>query len=892
MNNLPVYAMAIVTLGCSNLSAIESDVCGNLVLEAGEDCDGFATVEGTECGAPGSEHACAFTCNPGHPIQGPICPDGFGCGSNGRCTAPSGFFSRGPIFPFPAYRIENGDIDGDGQTDLIGVSESHLHLLFGTGSEVVGESREVAIPGSLGGRIAVVDLNQDGLSDVASPGKNGLAVFSGNAERRIQSIAYPSLAVDAADTIWFVIQSTILGITVDTPFSLSKKLNRISSLGFAAKDEFSNTEFSEVLGNEFNIDLVETPLDTGELDPVNFFVLAHHEIALTFEGASKVWILERRLDADNRNVIARREIVNLPAGYQVVSRAFLEDVDGDGDDDLIVQVRPNGSQVPEIALAINAGGVLGSFRQPIKRTSIPGLPPRLLPSSKLLTVGQLSDDPLADYVFATEVLVSLLGAPLGPQFSVLEGDWRAATHVDLNRDGDNSPLDPTGRKHVDDIVALPAGNRPGVEVFLFSKAGITQFFAGNEVFNYPDSEIVAGDFNGDLYGDVAFLSRAPNQHFRLQMLYGQPVFPLESPTVSGEFPGLGRVLPFLLVDQDGVEDLLITTTPEPSIPPLPGPGTQNVSVLFGDSSKGVISPLPLSLPSDDLNSDLALATLIDRDSTGTARGLVALGAANGVCNDMGKATHEVSMWSVKASNDGRLLKPETRCLDGMIVLECQFPGQYLLRDVIGDSKNDLIAMSSSSITIVDGTDFGDRDCTEPNMFEPKTLELPSGVGAGLKIVVIDFDGDGDLDLLVSVKTSADKPGDNLIVFERQGETLAQPRPFTIGGGRLVADFVGLDTELNGRPSLVALLEGKGEGGNEVVLFRYKPSSDSFEAYSRLAGQVPKNNSFLTVADFNSDGLVDILVGNQIVTVVMLAGQRVLGDSERGSSVGAIDAGGN
>ncbi len=885
MKNLPVYAM-VMALGCSNLAVIEPDVCGNLVLEAGEDCDGFATVEGTECGAPDSEHACAFTCNPRDSIQGPVCPDGLGCGSDGRCAAPSGNFSRGPVFPFPASQIENGDIDGDGHIDLIGASESHLHLLFGTGSEVVGESREVATPRSLGG-MAVADLNQDGLSDVAVPGENGLAVFSGSAERSIQSIAYPSLIVNAADAIWFVIQSTIVGITIDTPFRMSKTLDTISSLGFAANDEFEDADFSDILGEDFKIDRVKTPLDTGELDPVNFLVVAHREIAVTFNGATKVWILERRPSADNKNVIAQRQVANLPEGYRVVSRAFLEDVDGDGDADLIVQVRPNGSQTREIALAINTSGVLGDFRPPISATSIPGVPPRLLPSSELLTVGQLSDDPLADYVFATEVLVSLLGAPLGPQFSVLDGDWRAATHVDLNRDGDNSPLDPTGRKHIDDIVALPAGNRPGVEVFLFSKAGVTKFFTGNEVFTYPESEIVAGDFNGDLYGDVAFLSRSPNKHFRLQMLYGQPVFPLESPTVSGEFSGIGRVFPFLLVNQDGVEDLLIATTLEPSVRSSPGPGTQDVSILFGDSSKGVISPLPLSLPSADLNSDVALTTLIDRDSTGAVRGLVALGVANGVCSDTGETPQEVSMWSVKASNDGKLLKPGTRCLQGMAVLKCQLPGQYLLSDVIGDSKNDLITMSSSSIIIFDGTELSASDCADPNVFKPKTLDLPSRVGAGRKIAVIDFDGDGDLDLLVSVKTSADNPGNNLIVFERQGGTLTSPRLFTIGDGGQIIDFVGLDTELNGRPSLVVLLEGE----SEVFLFRYQPSSQSFDVHGRLASKVPKNNSFLAIADFNSDGLADIVVGNQIVASVLLAEQRVLGDLGQKPVVGMADAGG-
>jgi hypothetical protein len=118
--------------GCQSLPDIGADVCGNLVLEAGEDCDGFGDGDNTACGNPGTANGCFFVCDPDN-LESEPCPEGFGCGADGRCRAPSESFTEGAQVSFPVADFKVADIDGDGTEDLIGSSQNAFHIAFGDG---------------------------------------------------------------------------------------------------------------------------------------------------------------------------------------------------------------------------------------------------------------------------------------------------------------------------------------------------------------------------------------------------------------------------------------------------------------------------------------------------------------------------------------------------------------------------------------------------------------------------------------------------------------------------------------------------------------------------------------------------------------------------------------
>ncbi|HTM21940.1 MAG TPA: VCBS repeat-containing protein, partial [Kofleriaceae bacterium] len=170
-----VAAALLLCAGCADLPDVESGTCGNLVVDFDEDCDGFTSMgEGTACGAPDGDNACFFVCDA---ESGSICPDGWGCGGDGRCRRPSGFFveATGSPYRFAVQDFDIADVDGDGNADLVGNDVNALTVRFGADDGTFATNLDVTIPQAQG-PVTVGQFDDDALADVVVPMRGGLFV--------------------------------------------------------------------------------------------------------------------------------------------------------------------------------------------------------------------------------------------------------------------------------------------------------------------------------------------------------------------------------------------------------------------------------------------------------------------------------------------------------------------------------------------------------------------------------------------------------------------------------------------------------------------------------------------------------------------------------------------
>ncbi len=168
-SRLVVASIASLTLSaCDSLDPVATGICGNLVVEAGEQCDGAENC-GREAAA-----ACRFTCEPGEVS----CPGDFACSAEGICVATAGPFvdpSSASRFELPVDRLVAGDFDGDFRADLVGVGTS-ARVRFGASTEPLRTSYEKPIRPPTGAA-AFGELDDVAGLDVVIPTADGVFIL-------------------------------------------------------------------------------------------------------------------------------------------------------------------------------------------------------------------------------------------------------------------------------------------------------------------------------------------------------------------------------------------------------------------------------------------------------------------------------------------------------------------------------------------------------------------------------------------------------------------------------------------------------------------------------------------------------------------------------------------
>lgn len=194
---------ALALVSCARLETRPENVCGNLTHEpeVGEDCDG---QEG--CGAPGSEHACRFTCEPPHGA----CPEqekGYACGVDGVCRRPTGQFEVMTTLVTSFTRdLLTDDINRDGCDEIFHTSSrgTILTALPSAAPGICPASTDELPSGqppppqqSIPPAPTLTDLTNDGLPELLLPARgfygDGLFVHIGEATPTAAPLLYPTL---------------------------------------------------------------------------------------------------------------------------------------------------------------------------------------------------------------------------------------------------------------------------------------------------------------------------------------------------------------------------------------------------------------------------------------------------------------------------------------------------------------------------------------------------------------------------------------------------------------------------------------------------------------------------------------------------------------------------
>ena len=163
MNRL-VIAIAVITCGCTSFESIDRGVCGNGLVEQGEDCD---STDATCV-------RCTVVCT-----ERVDCPTAeYSCGVDGFCHAPGGELGT-PVSggPFQISDLYLTDIDHDGTGDVVGLSRTSIVVRYGDASGRLSDAQSQITP-SQSGPAAIGDLDNDGSLDVTITTADGMVSYT------------------------------------------------------------------------------------------------------------------------------------------------------------------------------------------------------------------------------------------------------------------------------------------------------------------------------------------------------------------------------------------------------------------------------------------------------------------------------------------------------------------------------------------------------------------------------------------------------------------------------------------------------------------------------------------------------------------------------------------
>ena len=172
--------LVLLVAACTDFTLVERDVCGNGLLERGEDCDS---------GDPTCV-SCSLTCTD---VAG--CPSkNYTCGVDGLCHAAGGALAEPePVGAFEVNDFRISDVDHDAIGDALGVSRSSIVVRYGGVSGALSQVESTLTPPQTG-PAAFGDLDDDFSDDLSIMTLDGVVSYTSRYEH-ISSLEVVSTTV-------------------------------------------------------------------------------------------------------------------------------------------------------------------------------------------------------------------------------------------------------------------------------------------------------------------------------------------------------------------------------------------------------------------------------------------------------------------------------------------------------------------------------------------------------------------------------------------------------------------------------------------------------------------------------------------------------------------------
>jgi eukaryotic-like serine/threonine-protein kinase len=493
--------IVIAVVAACGETAIDRDVCGNGIVEAGEDCDS----------TDGRCTACAITCSTtaeclAYDDSGGTA--GFVCGPDALCHAPSGTFERAAEVSLPLTSLRVTDANHDGFGDVLAQASTKITVLFSDATASVGATTAETQTPFPQGLAAYADLDGDNSLDALLPTPDGIVAYT-TPFGVPASFPFPSfVGVDIGAPLFSqAVTETVLGSIGTPPGSTALAYVVLDTRTAPPTPVGSKTDLCGGQATDFSTDEVEVFTLPG--------APGHQVIAMRLrppQAAARLCVIA--VDFNGGTQQFDIQTVAVPA-ISPESRPVLANLRNQACPSLVVARSPAGivelTPKPTTPCSFNppAQVVLPpgiAEAKPVGAVELtPPLAPNTAPNALALDTG----------IYAVP--------PAGPLVELHRSarPLAAARSVDLDGDGNNDIVATGPRTNdIDLLYRIPGAPAPG-------------FTAVQLATESPVVTFVLGDYDGNRIPDIAYVERRVVDE-RLVIAYGTADRPLPG-VVVGSF---------------------------------------------------------------------------------------------------------------------------------------------------------------------------------------------------------------------------------------------------------------------------------------------------------------------------------------------------------------------